>query len=142
MRRELPLLMILIAVVSATSPTAVGRADSSNDDRVVACYFHRTERCPTCRKISRFIEGAVRERFADETKSGSVGVTMIDYQAEENQRLAEDYEITGPTLIIMEIVDGEVKRYKRAPKVWALVGNQEKFFDYIEKEIRGYREAE
>ena len=129
-------------VGAATLPSTVCLADQPNDTRIVACYFHRTERCPTCQKISQYIEGAVQDRFADETKSGDIGVKMIDYQVEESQHFTDYYEITGPTLIIMDIVDGKVKQYKRAPKVWAFVGSQEKFYDYIEKEIRGYQEAD
>jgi thiol-disulfide isomerase/thioredoxin len=138
--------LFVIAVIVATMQSAylVGpiRADDSAEaapaHQVVACYFHRTNRCPTCKKISSYIEEAVDAGFADEIKAGTVKVKMVDFQDAKNQKLTEAYKITGPTLVLMDIHDGKVKSWKPAPKVWSLVGKKNDFFKYVQQELKGY----
>ena len=106
--------------------------------RVIACYFHRTVRCATCQKISAYIEEAVKEKLAAEVKDGRVKMVMIDFQDAKNQQYTDSYQITGPTLVVMDVHDGKVKAWKAAPKVWALVGNKKAFLQYVEEEVRSY----
>lgn len=106
--------------------------------QVVACYFHRTVRCPTCKKISAYVEEAVRAGFASQVKDGSVKMVMIDFQDAKNRKFTEAYEITGPTLVIMDVRDGKIASWKPAPKVWSLVAKKDDFLRYVQSEIRGY----
>ena len=138
------LLAIAFVVAASQSAHLVGpiRADDSAEaapsHQVVACYFHRTNRCPTCKKISSYIEEAVDAGFADEIKAGTVKVKMVDFQDAKNQKLTEAYKITGPTLVLMDIHDGKVKSWKPAPKVWSLVGKKNDFFKYVQQELKDY----
>lgn len=109
--------------------------------QVTAIYFHRTNRCPTCRKISAYIEEAVQTGFAQEVKDGQVSVSMIDFQDDKNQKYTEAYKITGPTLVLADLHDGQVTAWKPAPMVWKLVRDKEAFFRYVGDEIRGYLET-
>ena len=98
---------VMIAVASLGS-TALGeavkparadaKADAEPTHRVAAIYFHRTNRCATCKKISAYIEEAVQAEFAKEFKGGQVSVSMIDFQDKKNKEFTEGYKITGPTL--------------------------------------------
>jgi hypothetical protein len=108
--------------------------------RVAAIYFHRTNRCPTCRKISSYIEEAVKTGFAKEMKDGRVSVSMIDFQDEKNKDYTEAYNITGPTLVLADVRKGKVTSWKPAPKVWSLVRDKEAFLQYIQDGVRGYLE--
>jgi hypothetical protein len=109
--------------------------------RVVACYFHRTVRCPTCRRISAYIEEGIQAGFAREIQEGRVSVAMMDFQDPKNERFTSFYKITGPTLVLMDIRDGKVAAWKPAPKVWSLVGDKEAFFRYVQGEVRAYLEG-
>ena len=109
--------------------------------RVVACYFHRTQRCPTCKKISAQTEEAVKKGFVKELKSGLVALHLIDFQDAKNKKYADFYKISNPTLIIMDIHDGKVKSWKPLPKVWSLVGKKDQFLAYVQNEIRACAEA-
>jgi hypothetical protein len=108
--------------------------------QVVACYFHRTVRCPTCQKISAYIEESIKTAYAEELKDGRVKISMVDFQSPKNQKLAAAYKITGPTLVIMNVKDGKVATWKPAPKVWTLVADKASFFKYVQGEVRGYVE--
>ncbi len=103
---------------------------------VVACYFHRTVRCPTCRTISAYIEEAIRTGFAEELRNGQVRLAMIDFENPKNQAYVAAYHITGPTLVLLDVHDGRVARWKPAPKVWTLVGKKPELFQYVQSEIR------
>jgi len=111
--------------------------------QVMACYFHRTHRCPTCKKISALSEKAIRAGFAGELKRGEVAWTMIDYQDARNQKLTEGYKITRPTLVVIDVREGKVARWQALPKVWSLVFQpEEEFSKYVQDAVRGYLETD
>jgi hypothetical protein len=147
-----------IAAVICVSPSVAAdnpaTADRSSPDemtgakpaaepshQVIACYFHRTVRCPTCRKISAYIEESINTGFASQVKDGEVKMMMIDFQNEKNQKYTQAYKITGPTLVIMDVHDGKVTSWKPAPKVWSLVANKADFFKYVQGEVKNYLEG-
>ncbi len=123
------------AVVAEAKPAA------EPTHRVATIYFHRTNRCATCKKISAYIEEAVQAGFAEELKGGRVSVSMIDFQDEKNKAYTEAYKITGPTMVVADVHDGKVTVWKPAPKVWTLVRDKDAFFKYVQDEVRGYLEA-
>jgi hypothetical protein len=116
-------------------------AAAAPSHRVVACYFHRTNRCPTCRKISTYIEESLKAGFAQQMKAGGVELRMIDFQDPKNQELTGYYKIAGPTLVIMDVRSDKVSAWKPAPRVWSLVGKKEAFFKYVQDEVRAYLDA-
>jgi thiol-disulfide isomerase/thioredoxin len=105
---------------------------------VIACYFHRTVRCPTCQRISAYIEESVKTGFASQVKDGSVKIVMIDFQDAKNQKFTQAYQITGPTLVLMDVKDNKVVSWKPAPKVWTLVADKDAFFKYVQEEVKTY----
>ncbi len=129
------------AVMFSGGGAAVRAADAPQAGpahRVIACYFHRTQRCPTCRKISGYIEEAVKSGFSREIAQGQVVFALVDYQDPKNQKLAEFYRITGPTLVIIDAHGNQAAQWKPAPKVWSLVGKKPEFLKYVQEEIHGY----
>ena len=110
--------------------------------QVVARYFHRTERCPTCVKISGLIEESVQSGFGDHLKSGKVKLQMVDYQDARNQELTATYKISDPMLVIMNVHEGKVTEWKLAPKIWALFMKKDAFLKYVQDEMHAYLEEE
>ena len=133
-----------VAVLAIASSEQGPRASAAEkraagpSHQVIACYFHRTVRCPTCRTISAYIEESVKTGFASQLKNGSVRIVMIDFQDAKNQQYTQAYGIEGPTLVLMDVRDGKVKAWKPAPKVWSLVGQKDEFFKYVRGEVQGY----
>jgi hypothetical protein len=128
----LGLLATLSQVATAEPPAA------QPSHQVMACYFHRTVRCPTCKRIGSYIEEAVQSGFASQLQDGSVKLVMIDFQDARNQKFTQAYNISGPTLVIMDVHDGKVTSWKPAPRVWSLVGQKEAFLTYVRGEVQGY----
>jgi hypothetical protein len=139
-------LLVLVVTFSLAPPVSPARADDPTTaapaHQVVACYFHRTNRCPTCKKISAYIEESIQTGFDAQLQDGSVQVKMIDFQNPKNQKLTDAYKITGPTLVILDIHDGKVKAWKPAPKVWSLVSKKNDFFHYVQQEVKRYLDGE
>jgi hypothetical protein len=147
------LTVILCASLSVAAENSTTADKSSSDEttaekpaaepshQVIACYFHRTVRCPTCKKISAYIEESVNTGFASQVKDGSVKMMMIDFQDVKNQKYTQAYKISGPTLVIMDVQDGKVTSWKPAPKVWSLVANKPDFFKYVQEEVKAYLES-
>ncbi len=109
-------------------------------DRVVACYFHRTQRCPTCLRVGNSIADVLVKRFGNELKQGTVQWVLMDFQSPKNARFTRYYQIGGPTLVLMLVRDGKVIAWKKADKVWTLLADQQKFSDYLSSEITPYVE--
>ncbi len=110
--------------------------------RVVVMYFHRTERCDTCKTISEYTEEAVKDGFAEEMKQATVSLHMIDFQDAKNARYTKAYKLDGPTLIIAEARDGKAAQWKKMPEVWSLVFEKPKFLEYVRDGVNDYLKGE
>ena len=104
--------------------------------RVVATYFHRTVRCPTCQRVGSALEAAIRANFAAELNDGRLEWRMMDFQDPRNAGFAAAFGITGPAFIIMEVQGDRVVAWKPAPKAWSLLGDQDAFSRYVQAEVR------
>ena len=137
--------LLAICLIGSQRAPAARAADApaaAPSHQVIACYFHRTVRCPTCRRISAYIEEAVQAGFTAELKGGSVKMLMIDFQDAKNQKYTEAYRISGPTLVLMDVHDGKVTSWKPAPKVWSLVGKKGDFLNYVQGEVQSYLDGQ
>jgi len=136
------LLLALAGMVNgAAAQPAAPAATAKPAHRVVACYFHRTVRCPTCMKIGASIDAALKTGLAPELQQGRLEWTMLDFQDPRNQADTNAFRITGPTLVVMEVQNGKVINWKPLPKVWSLVGDRDAFFRYVQREVRAFLAA-
>ncbi|MFW6106820.1 MAG: nitrophenyl compound nitroreductase subunit ArsF family protein [bacterium] len=109
-------------------------------DRVVAMYFHRTQRCPTCLKMGRYTEEAIKAGFAKQLKDRTVEFYYIDFQDEKNAAFAKAYNITGPALVVAKVADGKVAEFRNLKDIWTEVNDKKAFFKYVQSQIKRYRE--
>jgi len=140
--KRIVLRMVLLAtaaVLTATSCPRLAWADAP-PDRVVVMYFHRTERCPTCRKMGSYSEEAVDAAFAEQRKLRVVEFHYVDFQDEKNAKLTAGYKISGPALIVAKIVDTKVAEYEDLEGIWDKVADKEAFLLYVQQQIAAYRE--
>jgi glutaredoxin len=112
------------------------------EHRVVAMYFHRTQRCPTCRRISAYIDEAIKTGFAKELKQNTVSLHLIDYQNRKNAKYVKAYKIEAPTLVLADVHRGKVTTWRAMPKVWSFVAKKKDFLKYVQDGVHGYLEDE
>ena len=117
-----------------------GTEHAKSDDRVVVMYFHRTQRCPTCQKMGAYVEEAVKTQFAEQMDAGRVSVHMVDFEDAANEKFTKAYGVSGPTLVIADVRDGEVAEWKEMPEIWSLVRKKEDFFTYVQSGVGSYLE--
>jgi hypothetical protein len=131
--------VIAIAFLAEMLPNIAAAADAPAE-RVVAMYFHRTERCPTCQKMGSYSEEAVKTGFAEEVKDGSVAFYYIDFQNKKNAKLKKGYEVSGPALIVAKIKGKKVKEFKDLEDIWTNVADKQAFIKYVQENISAYVE--
>lgn len=154
-RKILTLLLLLLVAASAAYIVvggARGRAASNPggagaalegasvmpDDRVVAYYFHGSQRCRTCMTIEAYTAEAIQAGFADALSRGTLEWKVINIEEPANEHFVEDYQITTRTVVLVEVQDGKQVRWSTLDRVWELVGDKPAFMTYIQEETKGY----
>jgi len=107
-------------------------------DRVVVMYFHRTKRCPTCLKMGSYSEEAVTKGFAGQIRKGTVELYYIDFQDKKNAALTKAYRVSGPSLIVVKVVENKVVQLKNLKDIWAKVGDKKAFLKYVRDNVTAY----
>lgn len=119
------------------SPTAQ-QAVEQPPHQVYAMYFHRTVRCPTCKKIGALAEEAVVKGFEKEVESKTVVYLYVDFQDKKNAQHVKAFKIEGPTLVLANVFDGQIVRWTALPKVWPLVGKPAELAAYVQDGVAKY----
>jgi hypothetical protein len=132
--------LLTIVVLAAAAPALAEQEPQRPKHWVAAMYFHRTQRCPTCMRISAYIEEAIHAEFAAQMKQGAVSFYLVDYENEKNAKYTKAYEVTRPTLVLANIENGRVTAWTPMPKVWSLVAKKDAFFKYVQDGVRAYLE--
>jgi hypothetical protein len=136
--KRITIILVSMLSLTATYAATVCAADRPAD-RVLALYFHRTQRCPTCLKMGSYSEEAVTQGFEAQVKDGSVTFRYVDFQDEKNAKLTKAYKIKGPALIIVKVADNKVKEYKDLKDIWTKVrGEKSAFLQYVRDNVEAY----
>ena len=133
-------LSILAMIVLPTAFGSVAISAEPPADRVIAMYFHRTERCPTCKMMGSYAEEAMKSGFAERLKKGTIEFRTIDFQKKENAEIAKAYKVTGPALIVANIEDNKVAEYKDLKDIWTKVRQKPEFIKYVQDNVKAYIE--
>lgn len=104
-------------------------------DQVDVIHFHGTTQCWSCVQLGDFALATLEERFGPELASGKIIFKHINAELPENKETVELYQARGSSLFINAIKDGE-NHIREEVKVWQLITQEDKFKDYLEKEIR------
>jgi hypothetical protein len=128
------------AIAGGTAPDAKSVFDLSSfeERRILAVYFHGTIRCKTCLTIERMARDTVASEFGGENGSGGIFWAAVNYDVPENDRYIAELQIELPSLILMEVEDGKVRRWKNLRKTWDLADDEQSFSEYVSDEIIGF----
>lgn len=105
-------------------------------DGVLVYFFHGRIRCQTCLEIEATAKEAIEKYFGDALRLGRVVVREINYDQPENKHFIEKYHIIAPTVVLVQIRDGQEVRFENLMDVWQLVGDKPKFHEYIARNLR------
>lgn len=112
MKKLLLLFIVGCAFISCNTnarenAAAVAQKEVAVKNHVEVLYFHGKQRCATCMAIESNAKAALAEHFAEQMKSGDVVFRVIDISQKENEALAEKYEVTWSSLLVVKYKDGQ-----------------------------------
>lgn len=109
-------------------------------NKIIAYYFHRTKRCPTCITIEEYSGEAVKNGFAEDIKTGRLEWKSVNIEDGGNEHFEDDYQLYTQSLVLVEMRDGKQERWKNLEKIWELVVNKEAFINYVQEKLKSYLE--
>ena len=107
--------------------TPVGLNAKLAESPFSAVYFHAPHRCPTCRKIESF----AHEALTPEIDAGKVAWQIADYTTDANAILVDQFQVFTSTVVLVEVRDGKVVRWKNLEEVWDHTSDQADFTAFI-----------
>ena len=75
-------------------------------DGVEVLYFHGKQRCVTCNTIEQLTREVLEENYADELDTKTIIFNIIDISQPENEKIADEYEVTWSSLFVSKWVNG------------------------------------
>jgi hypothetical protein len=130
---------VMFTLLTAMLPSTAFSAEAPVQ-RVVAMYFHRTQRCPTCRTMGTYSEQAVKTGFREQLKAGTVAFYYVDFEDKKNAKLVKGYDVSGPALIVAKIQGKKVKDFKDLDDIWTHVADKKAFIKYVQDNVCKYIE--
>jgi hypothetical protein len=127
------------------SEDAVALADANADapaHKVIAYYFHNTQRCMTCNKIERLAREALQEKFATALEAGDLEWRVVNMEEAPNTHFVEDYQLVTSSLVLVDVHAGQQRDWTNMEKVWQYVHDDEAAFKrYVADQAREYLES-
>jgi hypothetical protein len=105
---------------------------------VIVFYFHRTERCTTCKAIEADTDRIIKIIFAQQLAEGTLKWIPFNLDDEGGEELRKQFDINSSTLLVAKVINGDYVKHKKLEKVWELVGKKEDFSRYVIDEINMY----
>jgi heme/copper-type cytochrome/quinol oxidase subunit 2 len=130
-------LAVWLIVAYGASPATPPNSNNATGpaDRVDVVYFHRTQRCYTCRYAEEATSYTLETYFADELASGKVTFQVINVQDEANADIVEKYNNASYlTLCINAVTDG-TDHIEEVTDIWLVIGDDEAFVEIVKNKI-------
>lgn len=115
-------------------------AVTSQNSKVIAYYFHGTFRCTTCRAIERYSKEAIERYFAEDLQNGTLEFKPVNVEEPENRHFIQDYQLFTRSLVLSLQNHNKEVKWKNLDKVWSLLRDREKFYQYVKNETELYLE--
>ena len=80
--------------------------EPTKENGVEVLCFHGKQRCATCVAIERETKAVIDGQFADAVAEGALEMRIIDITQPENEAIADKYEITWSSLVVVKYTDG------------------------------------
>jgi len=71
------------------------------DGKIEVIYFHNERRCATCEAVEEVTQKTLNELYPEKVKNSDITFQSINIEEDANTKIAEQYEITGQTLLIL-----------------------------------------
>jgi len=111
------------------------QAGMLQDNRTIVYYFRSHIRCPACRTVEQQSRAIVEREFADALLAGKLVWQSLDYQSSGNEHFVEDFQLVAPSVVIVEVHNGQPQTWKTLGEAWNLAGDPPALAAYLKREI-------
>jgi len=122
-------------------PTSA-ESDRQSGHKLIAYYFHRTQRCQTCLTIEAYAEEALQDAFSEALATGELEWRAVNVEEPAHEHFVEDYQLTSSALVLVDTQDGEQQDWQNLEQVWELAGDELEFKAYVEAEALTFLEQD
>ncbi len=105
---------------------------------VVVYYFYGTGRCSTCHKLEGYAKEALDTYFKKELAAGQIAFNPVNVDQPANEHYVQDYQLYSKSVVLSMVEGGKEVKHKNLTKIWQLVGNKEKYLEYIKGEVETF----
>ncbi|NLX05400.1 MAG: hypothetical protein GXY33_09670 [Phycisphaerae bacterium] len=109
--------------------------------KLIVYYFHTSQRCVSCLKIEKYTRLTLENGYREGLESGRIAFRQVNVEEPEHRHFVKDYELYTKSVVLVEEVNGEQRRWENLPEVWTLLGDQAAFGDYVRSRVNDYLEA-
>lgn len=107
-----------------------------NDNQVLnVYYFHGNVRCSTCKRIEKYTTQAIQQGYLKPLGQHTLQLKTVNVEAEGNGHYVEDFQLMTRSVVLELTEDGKTLSWQRLDRVWQLVNDEQKFTNYLYKEI-------
>ena len=132
--------MGVIPAVAGENNKTASASEGNDSTKFIAYYFYNSNRCSSCYRIENWAETAIKENFQQEVQSGKLEWKPVNIDKEKNKHFIQDFNLYTKSLIIVEKNDGKTERWENLKKVWNLLRDKDRYFDYVSSNIRKFME--
>ncbi len=115
---------------------------NAHAEKVVAYYFHGYRRCASCLKIEAYTKEAIDSFFTEPLTGGRLEWRVVNTDDEENQHFLKDYQLYTKSVVLVAMNNDKQVRWKNLDQVWKLLGDRQKFMEYIHTELNTFMAGE
>ena len=139
-KRALVLVVLTALALLSTLGLAALAADapSAGDRQVVAYYFHGKTRCKTCVGMEGMTADVLKTDFPAQLKDKSIDWRVVNYDEQANEHFIEDFQLVGPSVVLVELAGGRQVRYRNLDKIWQLAHEEDEFKQYVRAQITAF----
>ena len=117
-------------------------AGLGNTATTIVYYFHRTGRCRTCRALESNAREIIEKSFADELSKGRLLIQTLNVDETNNRHFIDEYQITGPALVLSRIEGGKAVAWKNLDQIWQLIRAPVEYQANVANEIKLFMQGQ
>jgi hypothetical protein len=109
---------------------ALNQLPSSKTEYVEVAYFHRTQRCVSCKKAEQLIRKTLDTYFTEQMSSGAVRLAVADVQKSQNAAITYKYDAFTSALYFGVVKDG-VEYLCPINDLWTALNDEARFMTLL-----------
>jgi len=113
---------------------------TSKAPHFIAYYFYTSKRCSSCYRLENWSKKAIRDHFQQAMQEDKLEWKAIKVDNPGNKHFINDFDLYTKSLVVVEKIGNKTVRWKNLEKVWQLLRDKDRYFDYVTSEIQKFME--